>query len=160
MISHSVWTGMTTILSQPTMAVESACMWQCLCIWASLKVAAKLLHATSGPVKSVEGSLYQRGHDAAHLHFIPTAVTLTIVLHSQPAERDSETNVILSSIVVLFENNKNHIIGRNRLTRVLFHGPPQRQRRNHPRGSKCSSWQGGTCLLLGRNLGNKGYKKI
>lgn len=50
----------------------------------SLKVASKLLHATSGPVEAVEGSLYQRRHDAAHVYLVPAAVALTIVLHPQP----------------------------------------------------------------------------
>lgn len=50
----------------------------------SLKVASKLLHATSGPVKAVECSLHQWSHDAAHVHLISTAVSLAIVLHPQP----------------------------------------------------------------------------
>lgn len=59
-------------------------------VWSfvSLKVASKLLHATSGPVEAVEGSLYQRRHDAAQVYFISAAIPLTIVLHPQPTERD------------------------------------------------------------------------
>lgn len=44
---------------------------------------------------------------------------------------------------------------RNPLTRDLSHVPPQRQRRNRPRGSKYSSSQGGTFLSLGRNLSTR-----
>lgn len=54
----------------------------------SLKVASQLCHATSGPVKAMEGSLHQWRHDAAHVHLIAAAVPLTIVLHPKPAERE------------------------------------------------------------------------
>lgn len=53
----------------------------------SLKVASKLLHATSRPVEAVEGSLDQRRHDAAHVHLVAAAVPLTVVLHPQPGAR-------------------------------------------------------------------------
>lgn len=56
----------------------------------SLKVASQLCHATSGPVKAVEGSLHQWRHDAAHVHLITAAVPLTIVLHPKPGERERE----------------------------------------------------------------------
>ena len=65
----------------------------CLCLkraWVSLQVASQLLHATSGPVEAVEGSLHQRGHDAAHVHLVSTAVPLAVVLHPQPARRERE----------------------------------------------------------------------
>lgn len=58
-----------------------------MCVCVSLKVASQLLHATSGPVKAVEGSLNQWSHDAAHVHLIPTAVPLAIVLHTQPVAK-------------------------------------------------------------------------
>lgn len=41
------------------------------------------------------------------------------------------------------------------LTHGQFREQPQRQRRSHPRGSKCSSSVGGTSLSLERNLGNR-----
>lgn len=50
----------------------------------SLQVAAELLLAAAGPVKSMEGSLYQGCHDAAQPHLITTAVALPIMLHAQP----------------------------------------------------------------------------
>lgn len=40
-------------------------------------------------------------------------------------------------------------------TRVRSRVPPQKRRRNRPRGSKCSSSPDGTCPSLGRNLGNQ-----
>lgn len=57
-------------------------------MFVSLKVASQLLHATSGPVKAVEGSLHQWSHDAAHVHLVSTAVPLTVMLHPQSSERE------------------------------------------------------------------------
>lgn len=76
---------------QSNSSVLHLCIWEYVCICVSLKVASKLLHATSGPVKAVEGSLYQRRHDAAHVYLVSAAVPLTIVLHSQPAKWERET---------------------------------------------------------------------
>lgn len=56
-----------------------------LCESVLLKVASQLLHATSGPVEAVEGSLHQRRHDAAHVHLVSAAVALAVVLHPQSA---------------------------------------------------------------------------
>lgn len=63
---------------------------QPVCVCVSLKVASKLLHATSGPMKTVEGSLHQWSHDAAHVHLVSTAVPLAIVLHPQPGHKERE----------------------------------------------------------------------
>lgn len=60
------------------------------CVGVSLKVASQLLHATSGPVKSMEGGLHQRRHDAAHVHLVSTAVALAIVLHPESAHNQTE----------------------------------------------------------------------
>lgn len=56
----------------------------------SLKEASQLLHATSRPLKFVEGSLHQRSHDAAHGHLISAAVSLTVMLHSKPIYKERE----------------------------------------------------------------------
>lgn len=151
-----------------------------MCVCVSLKVASKLLHATSGPVKAVEGGLYQRCHDAAHLYLISTAIPLTIVLHPQPADREredsggwgSQGNVpgetdqsrfnseqsydwLLWCPLPLLESRLDDIMMANTLTHVQSRVPPQRPTRSHPHGSKCSSVPDGTYLLPGHNLGDK-----
>ena len=60
------------------------CMCVCVCVWSLLEVALQLLHATSGPLEAVEGSLDQRSHDAAHVDLVPAAVALPVVFHAQP----------------------------------------------------------------------------
>lgn len=167
---------------------ERSGVWVCF----SLKVASQLLLATNGPVKAVEGSLDQRSHDAAHVHLISTAVSLTIMLHPQPATNStdrpkhkiqhrtgSNENLVwrlqrtaaihweidhLAKTVMNWHHHWRDCFidslvptGFNKwsLTHVQSHVPPQKQRKTHPRGSKCSSSPGGTSLSLERNLSNR-----
>lgn len=177
----------------------------CAFVYVLLKIASQLLHATSGPVKAVEGSLHQWRHDAAHVHLISTTVPLTIVLHPQPVERQRErgrwgerrwtsgdrwgeeqkegghsnsliryrlrwpkgrncNKSIISDccccLLLSHESRLEDIIMAITLTHVRSRGPPQMQKRNRPRGSKCSSLQDGTCPSLGRNLGNQERRQL
>ena len=50
-----------------------------------LEELLQLLVAAAGPVEAVEGSLYQRSHDAAQRDLVSTVITLAVMLHTQPA---------------------------------------------------------------------------
>lgn len=54
------------------------------------KVAAELQLAAAGPVEAVEGSLHQGCHDATQAGLIRTAVALTVMLHAEPREGETE----------------------------------------------------------------------
>lgn len=84
----SAFTVFTVIKSQ----------FECECVCVSLKVTSQLLHAASGPVETMEGSLHQRSHNAAHVHLISTAVPLAVMFHSQPAQRGGGSSFLSSDI--------------------------------------------------------------
>lgn len=56
----------------------------------SLDVSLQFLSAAHGPVVSMEGRLYQRSHHASHGSFIPAAVALSVMFHSQTVPKRTE----------------------------------------------------------------------
>lgn len=62
-----------------------------------LDVSVELLFAAAGPMVAVKRGLDQRSHDAAHTGLIRAAVSLAIMLHSQP-----ETVNAISKLLVIF----------------------------------------------------------
>lgn len=92
----------------------------------SQDVSLQLLSAAHRPVVPVEGRLHQRSHHTSHRCFVSAAVTLTVVLHAQPAPTSRDKQIFTKNCQISRYTSQssfksiNHFYTKDSLYRGLY----------------------------------------